>query len=64
MNSILAGLQIFSIYDPDFNTCAEHDIFYVYSNKIDKRFIASEIVEKLQELGWRYSNNGGWEIFT
>ncbi len=28
MNKILAGLQIIAKYDEDFETCAEHDVFY------------------------------------
>jgi hypothetical protein len=35
MNPVLAGLQIFAIYDPDFQTAAEHDEFFVYGFKTE-----------------------------
>jgi hypothetical protein len=67
MNRVLAGLQIFAIYDPDFDTCAEHDVLYVISKKIEKELLPAETLEQLDSFGWRYSDDlycAGWEIFT
>ncbi len=50
MNRILAGMQLLSTYDPDFDTCAQHDIFYVYSKKFNN--LRDEDKKMLDEWGW------------
>lgn len=63
MNKILAGLQLIAIYDPDFDTCAEHDEFFV-KHKEDVR-MSDEDSNQMEKFGWRRGESHCyWSIFT
>jgi len=66
MNKILAGMQLLSTYDSDFDTCAEHDQFWVhsfYQNRDKLLNIREEDKKLLDEWGW-FQDEGGWSTFT
>lgn len=66
MNKILAGMQLLSAYDPDFDTCAEHDQIWVHSyshNRGKLTSIREEDKKILDEWGW-FEDDGGWTSFT
>lgn len=66
MNRILAGMQLLSTYDPNFDTCAIHDQFFVYSQKFNS--LRDEDKKMLHEWGWFLDDNvcdqSSWSHYT
>ena len=61
MNRILEGLKIIEKYEPEFDTCAEHDTLYAGNYAPEK--LTDEERVKMEELGW-FESEDSWKHFT
>ena len=61
MNRILEGLKIIEKYEPDFDTCAEHDTIYAGSYNPGK--MTKEEMAEMEKLGW-FESEDSWQHFT
>jgi len=61
MNRLLEGLKIIEKYEPDFDTCAEHDIIYAGNYSPEKLTLDEKL--KMEELGW-FESEDSWAYFT
>ena len=61
MNRILEGLKIIEKYEPDFDTCAEHDI--IFAGNYAPELLTEDEKIKMEELNW-FEQEESWAHFT
>ena len=62
MNDLITALSILLKYgNPAYPTCCEHDILYI--NEINPDDVSSEDIEKLSNLGFKITNEFGYNSF-
>lgn len=65
LEKFVAAFQVFAKYDPNANTGAEHDEFYVYGRELLPEKMDTADLVRLLDLGWSWCEDvDGWRRFT